>query len=991
MDQCFEPWRPTPFDWLYHPSAQASHTRLSRYTALAPAADWPLLPHLKSARAASPRAPICGLTFAVAPRLHAIPPSNAHTFFSTPGRRPSRSCTSPHFSSMLVVNNAQPPSHSTPSHDVHPSPSMTRKRPAAPVSETPKRARCGRRPDVKQDAFPPWLQDAAAAFINTTPPLSWAGGFYSWGTWLNALRDQSLWASNHENKPPWRQLVDVCRNSGQVCGTAALYRAKNDLVSAIINLVYRRGETQRLTMARQKPAVERDIMRRVRAVVTRQRRHEAASLTFIRYLDLAFVFSAYKDCRLAQEAKESESFARINTQVEDELNFLQAKPNAKQIGAVTQRMEAYMWQHRWLPWYEQMPHMKDKMLISAREAARAFCNGLPCPKFGVGTGVRGLSRDHLAGAGIMDEWLMTLFDDSNSTRWRNLAEAYEAAIKDWRGEESKLLEEISRRVIERLLEPLTEMNDCLDSDHCKLVDATPGIVVTQSARIRGRFTFRLMVELYVHLIMFCEYLHKKFHGRALPSIEDIHPGVLLFEELSRRIAEVRTHLEGEKAELLTLSCLRAPELHAPHTHPSQEALQSCKDYQKAAIQAALGPAIMLGCKAPDGPMVTETVSESDPLMFAAIIAEWDPMLAARIVDAAVRIGKKTRDQFLSGSGCGLDVYTHRRLLVCDAAIDRCHGDRRAAAEIMMRLGPVWDVCDRDKEIGLFSADGVVLLKLAVERGNFEAATAFGNFIGEEQWETHRKACGVSRNCEIAVNYFCRALTAGDVGAARSLVHLVCTQSFSAPELAKKARESLEVAARDVPAIALYLGYLLSVGANGLDTDCSSAIGCYKRVLLSSKVNTYFKAHAANNVAVLKALHCSPCDAEHKDVQVSSYLRTAAIAAHSKADTNLAALGMVKTYAGEPDLRRAVDIYRRIFRSPGKVSPVTIIQTCAENKLQLNVIEVDVDKEKQELFCQDLKDRGMALKMYGKVITQETIPYISTNDPEVDPGKKKQSL
>eukprot|EP00178_Gracilaria_changii_P010160 TRINITY_DN295_c0_g1_i1.p1 TRINITY_DN295_c0_g1~~TRINITY_DN295_c0_g1_i1.p1 ORF type:complete len:901 (-),score=105.36 TRINITY_DN295_c0_g1_i1:3479-6181(-) len=900
---------------------------------------------------------------------------------------------------MLVLSTAIPDSHSTATHDNVQSPSMTRKRPGASVSDTPKRARCGRRPDVKNDAFPSWLQDAAAAFVNATPPLNWTGGFYSWGTWLDTLRNQSLWTATHEVQPPWRQLVDACRTSGQVCGTAALYRAKNDLVSAIINLVYRRGETQRLSIAKQKPAAERDIMRRIRAVVTRQRRHESASPTLIRYLDLAFVFSAYKDCRLAQKPKES--FAQVSTQVEEELNFLQNKPSAKQTGAVTQRMESYMWQHRWLPWYEQMPHMKDAMLISAREAAHAFCNGLPCPKFGVGTGVRGLSRDHLAGAGIMDEWLLTLFDESISPRWRRLAEVYEEATKDWRGEEGKLLEEISRRVIERILEPLTEMNDSLDSDHCKLVDATPGIVVTQSARIPGRFTFRLLVELHVHLVMFCEYLHKKFHGRLLPSIEDIHPGVLLFDELSRRITEVRTHMDEEKAERLIMSCLRAPELHDPHTHPSQEALQSCKDYQIAAIKAAVGPAVMFACKKPEDLVEAEIVSESDPLMFAAIIAGWDPILAARIVDAAVRIGKKTREQFVSGEGCGLDIYTHRRVLVCDAAIDRCRGDRRAAAEIMMKLEPVWDVCTCDKEIGSFSPDGILLLKLAVERGNFEAATAFGNFIGEEHWEAHRNACGVTRSNEIAIDYLCRGLTAGDVGAARSLIHLLCNQSPSRAEsnsettsfskkLVEKARESLEVAAKDVPAIALYLGYLHSIGANGLDTDCNSAMGWYKRVLLSNKVNTRFKAHAANNIAVLKALHGSRDD-EHEDVRIYHYLRTAAAASNPKASTNLAALTTINTNAGRSDVLSAMKMYKEIFQSCTKESlSVTVIQTNDE-QMQLNVMEVKISKDKQDAFCQELKAEGMDLEKYGEVKVRETIPYTIVDEDGVDTGDKSNTV
>lgn len=857
---------------------------------------------------------------------------------------------------------------------------MTRKRTAPLTSDPPKRARCGPRSDVKQEAVPFWLHDAAAAFVNATPPLKWTGGFYSWGTWLDTLRNQSLWTSEPHTKTPWHQLVEACRISDHVRGTAALYRAKNDLVSAIISIVYRCGETLRLSDPEQKPAAERDIMRRIRAVVTRQRRHEAASITLIRYLDLAFVFSAYRDCRLAHASRET--LAHANRDVEQELLFLQSKPSAKQTAAATQRMESYMWQHRWLPWYQQMPHMSNDLLISAREAAHAFCDGLHCPKFDVGTGVRGLSRDHLAGTGIMDEWLVTLFDEPVSPRWRRLAHVYESAVKDWRGEEGKLMEEISRRVIERILEPLTEISDGLDSDHCKLVDATPGIVVTQSAKKRGRFTFRLLVELNIHLIMFCEHLHARFHGKILPSIEDIHPAVLLFDELSRRVAQVRTHLEPDQAERLFASCLRAPDLHNAYTHPSAEALQNCKDYQTAAIKAALGPSRIASCtKSEEFPEV-ENVSESDPLMFAAIVAEWDPQLAARIIDAAVRIGKKKREEFLNGHECSLDLYTHRRTVVCDAAIDRCLGNRRAAAEIMNKLRPVWSVFEGDKGVGSFTRDGLLLLKVAVERGNFEAAVALGIFIGDEQWEDHRQACGVQRDYAAGIEYLCRAVLAGDVGASRDVIHLVCNQiapmngapslkGDSRCELVQKVRECLEIAARDVPAIALYLGYLHSVGAPGVESDCKFAMGYYKRVLQSNKVNTEFKAHAANNTAILKALHCDSIDCED-GITVAQYLRTAGIVGNPKADSNLAAL-MTANAAEEAELRKAAQMYERVFQANGKEVAVSVIQNSGGGT-EMNVFELLVKNEMQEAFCRDLKSEGMDLQRYGRVLANETIAY-----------------
>lgn len=626
--------------------------------------------------------------------------------------------------------------------------------------------------------------------------------------------------------------------------------------------------------------------------------------------------------------------------------------------------------------------MSNDLLITAREAAHAFCDGLHCPKFDVGTGVRGQSRDHLAGTGIMDKWLVTLFDEPVSPRWRRLAQVYDTAVQEWHGEEGKLMEEISRRVIERILEPLTEITDDLDSDHCKIVDATPGIVITQSTRIRGRLTFRLLAELNIHLIMFCEHLHARFHGKILPSIEDIHPAVVLFDELGRRVAQVRTHLEPDQAERLFASCLRAPELHNAYTHPSEEALQNCKDYQTAAIKAAIGPSRIANCvKTEDYPEV-DNVSESDPLMFAAIVAQWDPQLAARIIDAAVRIGKKKREEFLHGKGSNLDLYTHRRTVVCGAAIDRCRGNHRAAADIMNKLRPVWSVFEGDKGVGSFTRDGLLFLKGAVEGGNFEAAVALGIFIGDEEWEDHRQACGVQRDYAAGIEYLCRAVLVGDVGASRDVIHLVCDQMAvwtGAPpqrgdprcELVQKVRECLEIAARDEPAIALYLGYLHSVGAPGIESDCKFSMGYYKRVLQSNKVNTEFKAHAANNIAILKALHCDSNGCED-DVSVAQYLRTASIVGNQKADSNLAALMTVKA-VGEADVRRAAQIYERVFRAEGKDVAVSVLQTDGDGT-ELKVFELLVKKSRQQAFCRDLISEGMDLQTYGRILANETIVY-----------------
>lgn len=875
---------------------------------------------------------------------------------------------------------------------------------AADGDPSAKRARTARKTDASRaDSIPIWLHDAAAAFVNVTPSLSWTGGFYSWGTWLDELRQPELWIrSAQQANPPWRALVDACRASGQVCGTAAIYRAKSDLVSVIISLVYRRGEQQRLADESQQPAAERDVMRRVRAVVTRQRRHEAQSLTLIRFLDLAFVFSAYKDCRLAHAAPEARLSADL--QVEQELIMFDGKPTACDLRSTTMRMQTFMWQHRWLPWYEQIPGVRDEMVIRTREAALAFCDGLSYPQLNVCAGVRGLSRDHIAGVGSMNDWLISLFQPRLIPKWFLLAEVYELAVRESRSEEEPLLEETARRVVERVLEPLTEVNETTDSAHSKLIDAAPGIVVTQSVRIEGRFTFRQVLELYIHLAMLGTYLHSRFYGCTLPSIEQIQSGIVLFEETKRRLLEVRPLVEADRVDKLYEWCLATTEAHSREEHASLAAYGGCIAYQHAAIRAALGPSVMLlPSRKKTGPLEEMPVSDYDPLVFAAIIAEWDPPLAARIVDASVRIGRSLRNKFQNGKGGGLDLYTHRRVIVCDAALDRFHRNRKMAARIMSRLHPVWDECESDKGVGVFDGRGAMFLKMAVDKGNFEAASVFGLLLCSDEWQERRQACNLEQDMEAGLAHICKAIAMGDTAAAADLLHLLqmCVLGNSTGEqqhgghggnviskdIVMDCLKCLKDSAKHEPSLSLFLGYLYSQGAPGLSADCQLAIKEYEKVLLSNSTTTRYRAFAANNIGVLKSLlymddrnsggsgiSNGSGTSLGEEMKANDYFKVATTAGVTKASSNLAAVLCHTTRDGDSDIAAAAEMYGQIFYSPVGDSPITVIQT-DNRRGQMHFFEVDVRRDRQMSFCRDLSPEGMVLEQYGQILKWESLPFV----------------
>lgn len=834
---------------------------------------------------------------------------------------------------------------------------------------------------TKPEAVPQWLNEAATVFVARTPTLRWTGGFYSWGTWLDDLRQLSVWTTTSENTniaPPWRVLIDACKASRQVRGTAALYAAKSDLVNIIINLVFRKGEEQRLTHVNETTAAERDVMRRVRAVVTRQRRHEALSLTLIRFLDLAFVFSAFKDCSVAGAIALNRSAEQVAADVEAELLFLNRKPSAKEIRDLTNRMEQYMWENRWLPWYEQVPGVRDDMVIRAREAALAFCKGLPFPQIRFGTGVRGLSRDHLAGSKSMDEWLLLLLDPSHSERWSRLSVIYESAVRDERGEEDPLLEETSRRVLQTVLEPLTELREGLDSAHSKLVDAAPGIIVSQSVNIPGRFTFRQLLELYIHLSMFGEYLHTTYRGRALPSIDEIHTGAVLYEEIRRRVWEVRCVINADKMDTLLTWCLATQELYN-----GMPALERRISYQQIAVKAAFGSAIIRHAANPNAPFPEPFIMQNDPLSYAAIVAEWDPPLAAKIVDAAVRIGPAIRARFESGHSDGLDLYTYRRVVVCDAARQRSAGDLQAAARTMARLHPVWHVCEPDKAYGPFDMRGVMRLQAAAEEGNFEASAVYGCFLCSLDWIDRRRQCGIPEDMERGIRFICKAVALGDTAAAADLLHLLLSNPTRidghiwemTPQLVWHSVQCLKEAVREEPSMRLFVGYLYSLGAKDVPVDCRVAAKAYQCVLESVTSSPRFQAYAANNLGVLRLLNTPGASSALPEANKAfEFIRASASAADPKAESNLGALLCLESSDSYQQLEMAKQTYWQCLNNRDYNNSVTTIQARRDTS-EVNVYEMRIAPQLREKFCRELRAEGMVMERYGTVLEIETVPYV----------------
>lgn len=780
-----------------------------------------------------------------------------------------------------------------------------------------KRAKYSHKPDDISglgdiDGAPAWLHEACSVFVESTPMLGWlkygsnqCGGFYNWSTWLNQLCSRQFWTcatsavhencksksdskTRHSNISPWLALVDACRASGHCCSAVALHSLKSDLVSVIINLVFRRAEANRLTDRPCKSVPQQDA---VMCTVARHRRHESL-LTLVCLLDTAFIYSSYRECRLelanrqgkANEGTDAGSDNTttddndINTrdtekEIESELKFLDSKSSPAFLSACA-RMQSFMWKHRWLPWYEQITGMRHDMAILACEAALSFCEGIPLPRRlpgeRIATDIEG-----------MNKWLVSLLHPSLVSRWVALAQVHKRAVTEGHGEEEQLMGEICRRVIYRVLELLLAKstsckmnneagNNRVDSEMDQIMDMGPEISLAQSLRIPGRCTFRQLLELYIQLITFGRLLHTTFYHRCTHTVEQHHQQecVSVFWEIRTRVLEIRPLIEPYfvhqlcdwciAATVKPASCFKSETRNTNDDYRHND--DACLAYQHAAVFAALGPAITLTysrfwasptCKisdnknlktrsddkcdsdrivniegidnndknGDDGDMdnndnstnntdsstnssptgagatacrginewnknsighrpsngcttTAQGPSESDPLVVAATIAEWDPSSALSILDSYVKIGKTLRGQFQKAQGNGLDLYVYRRVAVCQAVLERFDNDVQMTARLMSRFHCVWAACENDKGVGVFDNRGVCVLKSAIEKGNFEAASTYGIMLSCPLWADRRKACDIDRDVEEGLSYICKAVEMYDTAAAADLVHIL---------------------------------------------------------------------------------------------------------------------------------------------------------------------------------------------------------------------------
>lgn len=787
-----------------------------------------------------------------------------------------------------------------------------------------KRAKYSHKPDISTlgdtDTAPAWLHDACSLFVESTPLLVWqnygnqCGGFYTWSTWLNQLCSRQFWTRATSTVPehckskksdsktrdlnlsPWLDLVDACRASGHCCSAAALHSLKPDLVSVIINLVYRRAEANRLAHAPCKPVPQQDV---VMCAVTRHRRHESL-LTLVRLLDTAFIYSAYKECRIELANREGKADKVIDgesetttgndknmqdteREIENGLEFLDSKTSSAFFSACMQ-MQSFMWKHRWLPWYEQIPGVRDELAILACEAALSFCEGIPLP--------RGLSGERIAtDIESMNNWLVSLLHPSFVSRWASLAHVHERAVTEGHEAEDRLMEEICRHVINRVLELLakstcnTEAGNRLNSEMDQIMDLAPEIVLAQLLRISGRCTFRQLLELYIQLITFGRLLHTSFYHRYTQSVEHHQQEcVSVFCEIRTRVLEVRPLIEPCFVHQLVDWCVAAVK-SASYCEPKPRANDdrhndgACRAYQHAAVIAALGPAITLthtrlgaspnfkigdnrnltnssgdgrcdsgrivniegidNDKSGDGDTnnndnstnntdsstnsspnstgatacyginewnknsvdhglgnsgttTAQVSSDSDPLTLAATIAEWDPSLALSILDSFVNIGKSLRDQFQNDKGNGLDLYVHRRVTVCQAALERFDNDVQMTARLMSRFHCVWATCENDKGVGVFDNRGVRLLKSAIDKGNFEAASTYGTMLSCPLWSDRRKACDIDRDVEEGLSYICKAVEMYDTAAAADLIHILAQCSIRGGEEERRKDNNIKI-------------------------------------------------------------------------------------------------------------------------------------------------------------------------------------------------------
>lgn len=831
---------------------------------------------------------------------------------------------------------------------------------------------------TQQQESPEWPKSAVEDFVRSVPPLQLdESGNHLWSEWLERTCDRNLWRPN----VAWRKLTSVWKSRTEVRGLYKLSRTRSKIIQLIVEAVYRDAEEiHRRRTSPQREANEANIQHRIYDIVARQRHHEVRELTLSRLIDFSLLLSAYVDCCLSECTDQKVMDATL-TQVEEELNIFDSGATTKNFLRFSQYMNTVMQRSKWLPWYEEVPNLNNRVVIRVRDAVNQFFENLPSPRMDPKTGVRGFVQSTSMTTSGMDAWLLTLLDTKYLGKWEELTANYSVLSSNVAGEEEPLLEELSRRVVGTALEPLLEHSDKLDEAQATLADYVPKILISQSSRQAGILTFRMFLELYIYLSVFRTRLVELFYTKGLPSPNKIHLAVVLFEQLVGRIAEIRYMLRPEQNMVLmqwSMSSIEKPMTPLPFAAP-QSPLE-CLQYKKTAIGAVLGRVFIRFSvhAAPFSDLNLHSSAAMDPLVYAAVIAEWDPSLAANIIDNAMQINSDLRAQYKSGNGHGVDLYMYRRIIVCDAAKDRFGGDPKAAGTILAKLHPVWDVCESDKALGSITLQGMEFMRTAVERGNFEAATFYGLLISSPGWSNVRKSLGIDQAVEEGIRLILQALENGDYSASIDLSNIITsvpTARSGVPyskDLVEKIINALREASGLSPISALFLGYIFSVGGCGIAPDCEHAMSCYEKVLSFQDVTAATRAHAINNLAILITI--GGMKVVPNDSRAPEYLVMASVAGNIKAKTNLAAMYCYGVSGISQNLSAAESVYRDYFNSTKGQKPVCVMQKTQDPNTVL-ISQVLIDRTRQDLFAKSIASGTVPFhpQSFGDVLYSELLP------------------
>ncbi len=827
---------------------------------------------------------------------------------------------------------------------------------------------------------PKWLKGAVTDFVRELPPLffdnkSFDGGF---SKWVELCCSRELWRP----KAGWRKLAQTCKESNRIRGIAAAARTRGDILSLVVNNVYREAEAvYRKRISPQRKPDEPALSSQVKNIVHRQHCHERRAITFSWLLRFSFMLTAYVDCILCRSATDEQTLATAREHVEVELDFLNERVTLESLSRFVLHMKQQMQTRKWLPWYYEAPGFRNGVVTRAREAASTFCVDIP-PLQLLFNDVHGLFRHKVVALTALNAWLVSLLNIRYLNKWEMLTAIFKELRESATGQEEQeqILEELSRKVVDIAIEHPMQHSDKVDQGQILLAKIVPEISNRQSVRSPGRLTFRMVLELHIYLTAFRSLLTELFYLRDLPGPGTIHKAVMLFGQLADRISEIRCMVRPEHSIVLMHWIMKLIENStAAPQNVVNSVPQECLMYKKGAIGAILGR-VFVKLKVHWRPFEFEMNNQlrSDPLVYASVIAEWDPLLAAKIINAEIQITPELRRRYETGAGHGVSLYMYRRIIVCDTIWNRTNGDWKVAGAILAKLHPVWDVVDGDKKVGSITSQGLEFMRTAVGRGNVEAATFYGLLVSSSGWSEVRKSLGIEESTENGIRLILQALENGDFSASIDLANIITSVQAVRPTrpyskvLVTAIISMMRKMAHFSPIVSLHLGYVYAIGGYDVPADFTAAIQYYKKVLKFSDVTAATRAHAINNMAILITI--GPKYAVPNGSKAAEYLTVASLAGNLKSKTNLAAMRCFGVSGIKQNLSSAEAMYRDYFTHTKGQKPVCLMQKSNDPNL-VHISQVLVDPRRQEKFLKAI-GQGCAPLLpedFGEVLYSETMP------------------